>query len=1089
MKKLLPVFFCFVALLYHHVAFAQPNAGHYWINVYTSFVFNWGHDSRDCTIESYTAGKQFLYQHWDGLSGERLHTITASSTPQRFLATQRPQYIYFYGHRRVPEAGTDTEYNTTRTVSIANRYPQADFAITKADDGNDLYDGYSMAITQITIKPDSISLFYFDANGVHERVSKNTISRALPTDDNITLKATTGFDASIYNRLSYTINYPATTGLPSESGTISMGGNSVKTLKGTDFLSRAKFEYIIKNKGTIQFIVDYPNANKCETITLNPMLSAPKIVSAQGKMPTCNGSSDGTITIKLDRKLYANERLYISTGTNFKKNSTMTAAHGDEITIGGFAAGNYNIRLLGSYRFGTNLKDTVATYTDGLNHKKDNVTVPNRPAITTTVSSITPVNCADGADGKFNLRITGGNNPYTVYIIDNTADTIRKVSGIGSGSTRTFNNFPKGNYTVYVKDSKGCERNPRTQTVSINALSTAPVLLSHIAESAITGYGLSNGMLQVSAAGGTPNYTFSWQKQNPLHDMSAASITNNNISTLNNISAGTYFVTVKDNNFATASPTGEINENSRGCIDTMHIVINQPAPLITKIELTDSVICHGDSNGRLQTLTSGGKPFTRQEQTLPYNYKWFKIENDTDIPLDNPDSTFGNLPAGNYKVQVIDKNNNTASHEFYLTQPDKLTATAEALQQVMCDGDNTGSAQVSVTGGIPPYSYDWSTGSNDATITNLSREKYTVVVTDARYIPQRGRERCSATAFVEIASPEALQVYDTIIRNPSCYQSANGRIELFVKNGVKPYRYLWEGGDNTAGERSKLTAGTYRVTITDNNNCRIHEEYTLSEPAPVTVDLGADFTLCAGQEITLADKNNTNEEYNYLWTSTDSTVLSTDPEWTVTAAGTYILKATASAPANCEGSDTIVVRQSNDVVQADFVISSTVARNKNLHVVNITQSTVDSVAWIVPNEAVEVEKTADNLTVSFDQTGEYSIGFVACMGQCQDILYKTVQVVDAYEMDEYATEPFLKRFIVSPNPNDGNFTAIVELREETDYQLLLFNDAGTLLDSKAIKNSAGEHTLFNKGDLVAGVYYLRFVAQGHTSVFTIIKAP
>jgi hypothetical protein len=102
-------------------------------------------------------------------------------------------------------------------------------------------------------------------------------------------------------------------------------------------------------------------------------------------------------------------------------------------------------------------------------------------------------------------------------------------------------------------------------------------------------------------------------------------------------------------------------------------------------------------------------------------------------------------------------------------------------------------------------------------------------------------------------------------------------------------------------------------------------------------------------------------------------------------------------------------------------------------------------------------------------------------------LYKTVQVVDAYEMDEYDTEPFLKRFIVSPNPNDGNFTAIVELREKADYQLLLFNDAGIVLDSKTIQDSAGERTLFNKGDLVAGVYYLRFVAQGHTSVFTIIK--
>jgi hypothetical protein len=262
----------------------------------------------------------------------------------------------------------------------------------------------------------------------------------------------------------------------------------------------------------------------------------------------------------------------------------------------------------------------------------------------------------------------------------------------------------------------------------------------------------------------------------------------------------------------------------------MHIVVTQPDPLISTIELNDSILCHGDSNGRLRTITSGGKPFTRTEQALPYNYKWFAIENNTDIPLENADSTLSNLPAGTYKVQVSDKNNNTTSHTFHLTQPDTLIATAEVLQHVLCYGDNIGSAQVNASGGTPPYRFNWSNGSTDAIIQNLPHDTYTVSVTDARYISEKGRKGCSATASIEIASPKSLQVYDTIIRNPSCYQSADGEIELFVKNGVKPYRYLWEDGDNITHERRKLTAGTYRVTIADSNNCRIHEEYTLSEP-------------------------------------------------------------------------------------------------------------------------------------------------------------------------------------------------------------------------------------------------------------------
>jgi hypothetical protein len=189
---------------------------------------------------------------------------------------------------------------------------------------------------------------------------------------------------------------------------------------------------------------------------------------------------------------------------------------------------------------------------------------------------------------------------------------------------------------------------------------------------------------------------------------------------------------------------------------------------------------------------------------------------------------------------------------------------------------------VPVIGGTPPYIYQWTTDNNDTTtqIENLPRNVYTVFVKDSRYQNEAAHKRCTAAAHVSIKSPDGMNV-DTLIVNPTCNGYTDGKIELNITGGTLPYRIRWADGE-TGTVKNNLGSGNYEITVTDNNDCFIIEEYTLTEPEPVIVDLGEDFTLCAGQELTVKDKN-IHENVFYEWTGANGSVLSAEEELTVTS--------------------------------------------------------------------------------------------------------------------------------------------------------------------------------------------------------------
>jgi len=145
-----------------------------------------------------------------------------------------------------------------------------------------------------------------------------------------------------------------------------------------------------------------------------------------------------------------------------------------------------------------------------------------------------------------------------------------------------------------------------------------------------------------------------------------------------------------------------------------------------------------------------------------------------------------------------------------IDQPLAPLAIEHKKVDVLCYSLNTGSIDLSVSGGSPDYSYAWSNGATSQDLFNLTAGIYTVVVTD-----QSG---CIKKDTIEIIEPAAGLSIKAAIKDLDCFGVATGGIDLTVEGGTAAYSYSWSNGATTE-DLSGIAAGIYSVTVTDSNLC------------------------------------------------------------------------------------------------------------------------------------------------------------------------------------------------------------------------------------------------------------------------------
>jgi hypothetical protein len=199
-----------------------------------------------------------------------------------------------------------------------------------------------------------------------------------------------------------------------------------------------------------------------------------------------------------------------------------------------------------------------------------------------------------------------------------------------------------------------------------------------------------------------------------------------------------------------------------------------------------------------------------------------------------------------------------------------ITATASTVSNVSCFNGNNGSATVSPSGGVPPYSYSWNSSpiQTTQTATGLRAGVYTVTVTDSR--------GTMTTANATITQPNALtNVLATTITNVGCFGGNNGSATVTnPTGGTPPYTYQWNTNPQQITQTAtNLTAGSYMVTVTDTKGCTATSSVTITQPAqPLSNVIGQTIqhAKCNGSStgsVTVSNPIGGTPPYTYKWNS------------------------------------------------------------------------------------------------------------------------------------------------------------------------------------------------------------------------------
>jgi gliding motility-associated-like protein len=596
------------------------------------------------------------------------------------------------------------------------------------------------------------------------------------------------------------------------------------------------------------YTVSITSSNGCsDTQTVNIVSAGSVSVTTATTSVTCNGLANGSATAT-------------PSGGTGPYTFTWSPSGGNSFVATGLAPGTYTVLV----------KDV------------NNCTVTASALITQPSTSLTAITsainilCFGATNGSTSVTASGGTAGYTY------------TWSPSGGNTNLASALTAGTYTVLVKDANNC-------TVTATALITQPAsALAATINFTNATCGMSNGSAMVNPVGGTSAYSFSWS---PIGGTAPLAI---------NLSAGNYSVVITDANncqltktvtiiqpnsmvFTVTTTSVSCNSGSNGtatlnvaggsapysytwspvpgggqgtsivtglssqtytvlisdnlgCTTFTTATIIQPATALNAITTATNILCFGAVNGSASVTASGG--------TAGYTYTW--------SPVISNASAISSLTVGSYTVLVMDANNCTVTASAIVSQPIAPLTTIITATNILCFGNNNGSAGVIANGGTPGYTYNWiPTGGTNNLANNLAPGNYTVIVKDIN--------NCTVNTFTSISQPTAALGASVLSNNVTCNGGSNGSSTITATGGTVGYTFTWLPSLASSSLNAGLSAGTHTAFVQDANNCTFSLTTTISQPAPITLNVNP-IKLCSGQNgVLLGNVNGGTAPYSYTW--------------------------------------------------------------------------------------------------------------------------------------------------------------------------------------------------------------------------------
>ena len=537
----------------------------------------------------------------------------------------------------------------------------------------------------------------------------------------------------------------------------------------------------------------------------------------------CSGESNGTLSFYEDMGstgippynywLVYNNIDTVSTG--------IIPAKETYVYVGSLPAGHYSLHI----RDANGCLNSFA-YPQTIMSEPDPITVQFE---STKYAGNFDISCRGYNDGHVWVSSkTGGNpGPFSYQWYDSGWNLL--------GTTDRLDNISAGRYYLMTTDVF-CTKLDSVELKQGPGMELSEYNLHHTSDNAygISCHGGSDGSIDITVTGGSGNYSYLWT------DGASYTASTPDISGLKE---GTYTVQVTDEN---------------GCILKLlpgsllpSFTLNEPDTISILPVLSSSsfglynINCNGDNNGSIGITVTGGSG------SGTYIYNWTTTDGSGLIPDAEDQNT---LTAGAYTVAVTDLYGCRVEFDTMLTEPAPL-ASAIIPKHITCatPGLDNGEADLTVAGGVAPYTYLWSNGATSDDITGLTAGEYIVTITDAN--------ACQLTDTVTINLPPDLEIAYSLSNhngngfNISCFNYNDGAINLTTTNSVAPFIFSWTGpsGFTSASDTiSGLRAGQYNLHIIDANLCTIDTMFTLTEPGELSFTFDPSHSLAGGFNINCA---------------------------------------------------------------------------------------------------------------------------------------------------------------------------------------------------------------------------------------------
>lgn len=693
-------------------------------------------------------------------------------------------------------------------------------------------------------------------------------------------------------------------------------------------------------------------------------------------------------------------------------------------------------------------------------------------------AATTDPGCA-GNDGQINITATGGTTYQ--YSID---------GGSSFQSSGLFTGLSVNTYSIVVSDIGGCQGttsttlNPGGITLSVSSTTNSPSC------------GNNDGSIVTTVSNGTAPYQFS--NDNGLTFNSGSSP-----YTFSTLGAAIYEVVVTDAN---------------GCQGSEQVTLSNPsAPTVTATPTNAS--CNGASDGSvLVTWTSGSSPFS------------IDVNGTSTSAVTSPYTENG-LGAGIVNVIITDVNGCTGNASATIGEPIVVTHST-TISNSSC-GMNNGSISVSGNGGSGTYTYSIDNGSSfqsSGSFTALSANTYQVIAKDAN--------GCTSIVSTETVTGTGNVTASVSSTTDETCASSNGSIVLSQTGGSSPYTYSIDGGSSfqSSSTFSSLAAGTYSIVVKDAGGCEGTSSTTLTNTGGVSPTISPDQTICFGTTAVF-NAGGAGIGGTYSWDnglgsgSSQSVTPATTTTYTVTITDVNSCQATASTTVTVETAPTVTMTPSNPTICSGQSVTLTASGaqtytwNTGASTASITVSPTNQTPYSVIGQngscigssvtsTVSVE-TSPTIVAGSDQTniavggtvnfsnvgsgatsyswnfgdggsstlgspshtfgtqGVYTVILSGTLGNCTSSDTLTINV-GVTGVDETSLEDAITLF---PNPNNGLFKMNIQLNNDSDIDVRLFNTIGEQIDLINLRNISNTTIDFDLSEKAEGFYFVNVTTK------------